>query len=135
MDPAATVISVLFGLFGAGLGLFALVSPEKAAKLVRLQPDADRPEGVSEIRAVLGGVFLFLHLAFLIASFLGSGVIGAAAVLSFGWGGAAAGRILSLILDGETVRTRHNYMSTAIELAAALAFALPVLNYLNSAAA
>lgn len=129
MESAAIGVAGLFGVIGAGLGLGAIISPEWAAKLVRMQADPDRPEGYAEFRATFGGIFLFLHIAFLAAVFLNQGVIGAAAVLSFGWGGAALGRILSLVLDGEKVRTKHNYVSIVVEVAAAIAFALPVVNF------
>jgi len=129
MENIAIGIAGLFGVIGAGLGLGAIISPSWAAKLVRMQADPEKPEGYAEFRATFGGVFLFLHLAFLASVFLGQGVIGAAAVLSFGWGGAALGRILSLVLDGEQVRTRHNYVSIVVELAAAVAFALPVADF------
>ena len=129
MELFANNIAFLFGVLGAGLGLGAMVSPKWAAKLVRMQADPAKPEGYAEFRATFGGVFFFLHLAFLIAASVGQGVVGAAAVLSFGWGGAAVGRILSLMLDGPQVRTRHNFVSIGIELTAAAAFALPVLSY------
>jgi len=129
MESAVIGIAGVFGVFGAGLGLGAIISPEWAARLVRMQADPDRPEGYAEFRATFGGVFLFLHLAFLASIFLDQGVIGAAAILSFGWGGAALGRILSLALDGEKVRTRHNYVSIGVEALAAIAFALPVANF------
>ncbi|WP_421785717.1 DUF4345 family protein [Hyphobacterium sp.] len=132
MSTVLSNIPVLFAVLGAGLGLGALISPRWAAKLVRMQADPARPEGYAEFRATFGGVFLFLHLAFLVAIYLGQGVIGAAAVLSFGWGGAAFGRILSMILDGAKVRTRHNIVSVVVELAAAAGFALPVLGFVTN---
>jgi len=127
MESLATGIAGIFGVIGAGLGLGAMISPAWAAKLVRMQADPDNPDGYAEFRATFGGVFFFLHIAFLLAVLLGQGVIGAAAVLCFGWGGAAFGRVLSLLLDGAAVRTRHNYVSVAVELVAAAAFALPVI--------
>lgn len=132
MESAAIGIAGLFGVIGAGLGLGAIISPEWAARLVRMQADPANPEGYAEFRATFGGVFLFLHLAFLASITLNQGVIGAAAVLSFGWGGAAFGRILSLMLDGEKVRTKHNYVSIIVETAAAIAFALPVANFVTN---
>jgi hypothetical protein len=134
MDIVFTIIPVLFAVLGAGLGLGAMISPPWAAKLVRMQADPAQPEGYAEFRATFGGVFFFLHLAFLIAAYLGQGVVGAAAVLCFGWGGAACGRILSLLLDGAKVRTRHNYVSIGVELAAAAAFALPVIRFMGNPA-
>jgi len=127
MEMIAIGIAGTFGVIGAGLGLGAMISPTWAAKLVRMQADPANPDGYAEFRATFGGVFFFLHVAFLAAVLLGQGVIGAAAVLCFGWGGAAIGRVLSLLLDGPDVRTRHNYMSVAVELVAAIAFVSPVL--------
>ena len=56
--------------------------------------------------------------------------IGAAAVLSAGWGGAAFGRIVSLLLDGDKgVRVQHTYVSVAIEVTVAAIFAAPVVAF------
>ncbi|GJL98288.1 MAG: hypothetical protein DHS20C06_21050 [Hyphobacterium sp.] len=129
MENIANIPATVFGFLGAGLGLAALLSPGWAEKLVRLRADSSRPEGYAEFRATFGGVFLFLHVGFLAAVFLGQGVIGAAAILSFGWGGAAFGRIVSLVLDGDTVRSRHNFISIGVEVTAGVAFALPVLDF------
>lgn len=125
-----TIFAGVAAVLGVVLGLGALVSPEWASRFVRLKADPVQPDGYAEFRATFGGVFLLLHLAFIAALYLNSGVIGAAAVLSAGWAGAAGGRILSLLLDGaKGVRTKHNLISVAVEIVAAIAFALPVLRF------
>lgn len=125
------ILAVIAAIFGAGLGAWALVNPEFGSKLARLKPDPDRPGGYAEFRATLGGMMLLLHLAYLGAAFSGFGGIGAAAVLAAGWGGAALGRILSLLLDADKgVRVQHTYLSVAIEVVVAAIFAAPVLAFI-----
>ena len=126
MDILET-IAVVAAVFGAGLGAYALVRPEFGSNLTRLKADPARPGGYAEFRATLGGMMLLLHLAYIGAAVTGFGAIGAAAVLSAGWGGAALGRIVSLLLDGDKgVRVQHSYVSVAIEVTVAAIFAAPV---------
>lgn len=126
-----TIFAAAAAVMGVVLGLGALLSPEWSSRFVRLKADPDQPDGYAEFRATFGGVFLFLHLAFIAALYLDSGMIGASAVLCAGWGGAAGGRILSLLLDGSKgVRTQHNFISVTIEIIAATAFALPVADFI-----
>lgn len=121
-------IAMIAALFGAGLGVWALINPEFGSKLTRLKADPERPGGYAEFRATLGGMMLLLHLAYIAAAATGFGAIGAAAVLAAGWGGAALGRVVSLLLDGEKgVRVQHTYVSVAIEVVVAAIFAAPVV--------
>ena len=127
------IIAVIAAGFGAGLGAYALVRPEFGSNLTRLKADPARPGGYAEFRATLGGMMLFLHLAYIGAAFTGFGAIGAAAVLSAGWGGAALGRIVSLLLDGDKgVRVQHTYVSVAIEVTVAAIFAAPAVAFASA---
>jgi len=128
-----TILVGIAGLFGTALGAGALLSPEWAAKFVRMQADPEQPDGYAEFRATFGGVFLALHAALLIALYTGFGFIGASAMLCAGWAGAAGGRVISLLLDGSKgVRMRHNYVSIVVELVMAVIFALPVLDFIKN---
>lgn len=127
------IIAVVAAGFGAGLGAYALVRPEFGSNLTRLKADPARPGGYAEFRATLGGMMLLLHLAFIGAAVTGFGAIGAAAVLSAGWGGAALGRIASLLFDGDQgVRVQHTYLSVVIEVVMAAIFAAPVIAFAAS---
>jgi hypothetical protein len=116
---------------GAALGLRALLNPKWAARFVRLKPD-EQGGGEAEFRATYGGVFLFTHAAALFftlsylyggASIIGLCATGAAAVLSAGWAGSAAGRFFSIWRDG--VRTPFNLFCAFAEIALALAIGAP----------
>jgi hypothetical protein len=130
MDLAWVVNALALGLGGA-LGLRALLDPKWASRFVRLRPD-EQGGGEAEFRATYGGVFFFTHAAalFFTLKYLGGGshvigvcATGAAAVLSAGWAGSAAGRFFSIWRDG--VRTRFNLYSALAEIALALAVGAP----------
>lgn len=128
------ILALVAALFGAALGAWALVNPEYGSNLTRLKADPDRPGGYAEFRATLGGMMLMLHLAYIAAALTGFGAIGAAAVLSAGWGGAALGRIVSLLLDAnQGVRVKHTYLSVATEVTVAAIFAAPVATFVLAA--
>lgn len=122
-----TILAVIAAVLGAGLGAYTMVRPEFGSSLTRLVADPLRPEGHAEFRATFGGMMMLLHLAYIGAAATGFGMIGAAAVLAAGWGGAALGRVISLLLDGDKgVRVQHTYLSVAIEVVIAATFAAPV---------
>ena len=133
MTPAFAISTLALSL-GAIYGLACLVSPEFAARSVRLQADPERPGGYSEFRATFGGVFLGLHLAalaFILMPQKGGAV--AAGVLAAGWIGAAIGRLAALFLDAEKVRnTSVNWKLVPFEMIMALAIAAPLLQGLLS---
>lgn len=133
---AAWIVNALGLSFGAFLGLRGLIDPKWAQRIVRLMPD-QQGGGFAEFRATYGGVFLGLHGVALAMTLLyslggeyvvGVAAIGAAAVLSAGWAGAAFGRVLSMLLDGAD--TKFNRLSVCVELALALAIAAPWLAWL-----
>jgi hypothetical protein len=124
LSLAAWCLSALALAFGAYLGARGLLDPQWAQKLVRLQPDA-QGGGFAEFRAVYGGVFLGLHglaLCFVLAwifvgqTTMGAVAIGATAVISASWFGAALGRLLSMLRDGGT-QTKFNQLSVGVEIA------------------
>jgi hypothetical protein len=125
----------LFGLgIGALLGLIGLIAPDRAAAIVRLQPDPAKPGGYSEFRATYGGLFLFAHLfAFLFLLHAPSAMgLAAALPLAAGWFGAAIGRVVAMALDrakGGDARIIPIWMST--EIALGLAIAAPVLQFIG----
>ncbi|HAQ34368.1 MAG: hypothetical protein CMF74_09350 [Maricaulis sp.] len=125
------IAAIIAAVFGSGLGLYALIKPEFGSDLTRLKADPARPGGYAEFRATLGGMMLMLHIAYIAAAVTGFGAVGAAAVLSAGWGGAALGRIVSVLLDADKgVRVRHTYISIGIEVTVAAIFAAPVVRFM-----
>lgn len=131
---AWTEIIALVGLAaGALLGLIGLTGPDRAAGIVRLQPDPARGGGYSEFRGTYGGLFLAMHAAAFILV-LGTPVQTSALIvlpLAAGWLGAAAGRVVSLVMDrprlGDTSVIPFWMMT---EVALALAIAAPLLHLL-----
>ncbi|MEZ5973043.1 MAG: hypothetical protein R3C31_14630 [Hyphomonadaceae bacterium] len=129
----AWCLSALALLVGVGLGARALIDPVWAAKFVRLKAD-DQGGGQAEFRATFGGVFLGLHLVALVFTlfYLMGGVYligvmatGASAAIAAGWGGAAFGRAVAMWRDGAD--SKFNRLSIGVEIAMALAIAMPWL--------
>ena len=74
------------------LGLFGLIAPMRAARMVGLVPDGSR--GIAELRATYGGLFIAMGLACLVLQ--DSAAYGVAA---FARRGAAVGRAISMAVD------------------------------------
>ncbi|MDX2233417.1 MAG: hypothetical protein NW200_02860 [Hyphomonadaceae bacterium] len=108
----ATALLSLAGLaFGAAIGLYGLLDPRWAARLVRLREDG--PGGFSEFRATFGGLFLASQAAGLVfvgAHLLGVTALGGAPVIGLAlgavtvcglmWIGTGLARVASMALDG-----------------------------------
>jgi hypothetical protein len=77
----------------AGMGALGLFKPLAAAKLVGISPSGKL--GLAEVRATYGGFFLALGL---FAIWSRSSTVFVA--LGLAWAGAAAGRIVSIVVDG-----------------------------------
>lgn len=100
---------------GAGMGLYAMIRPGWAAKLVRLRDRPDLPGGFAEFRATYGGLFFATHAVaagLLAAALTGPGpaaqdvsglfypaAMGALTVCAAIWLGTAVGRTLSVLAD------------------------------------
>lgn len=125
-------------LVGAGMGLYAMINPAWASRLVRLRDDPDRPGGFAEFRGTYGGLFFAGHalalcwLSLFLAEredwagfpthWMALGAVGVCAVL---WLGTAIGRLISILLD----RTGggFNLASVLFELALGLAIGAPLI--------
>lgn len=127
LDPSvAFYTAVIAGLIGSGLGLYAMINPGWASRLVRLVPAEGKIEGKSEFRATYGGLFFLAHAFVLWASLSGqAGADLAAAAIGAGWMGSASGRVISFALD--RTATPLNWLNVAIEGALGLALAGPFL--------
>lgn len=113
LASVAAVLSLL-------LGLYAIVSPHGALRLVGLSLDPGRVEAISEVRATYGGVFTGISLAALL-----TGSSTAFLVLGAGWAGALVLRLASSVVD--RVPVRANLPGIATEGLIAAGCLLPVL--------
>jgi Domain of unknown function (DUF4345) len=103
-------VNMIGALVTMGMGCLGLLTPNLAAKLVRLGPTS--PEGFAEFRATYGGLFVALGLAPLIWPEPGLFLVAGLA-----WAGAAAGRLVSMVAD-ET-HLKFNSLSVVFECACA----------------
>ncbi|MGD1933834.1 MAG: DUF4345 family protein [Candidatus Phaeomarinobacter sp.] len=106
------VLPYIAGIIGLGLGVFAIVSPQGAARLVGIKIDESLPHSVSEVRATYGGVFAGGH-----AFALATGSDAAFITLACGWGLTGLVRLVSIVID--RAANGANYGGTAFELAMA----------------
>ena len=111
MDVSMSPFPYVGVSLGAALGLAATLSPRWVLSLVGLAPSS--PEGLAEGRATYGGLFVALEFG---ASYfwLSRGVSEAVILAGLCWLGAAAGRALSLGVDG--ARTPRNFGGLALEI-------------------
>ncbi|MCR9126966.1 MAG: DUF4345 family protein [Rhodobacteraceae bacterium] len=86
-------LNIFAALLTVGFGLFGFVAPRYTAAALDLAPQGSNM-GLSEMRASVGGLFVVAGAAALwLDAPLGYAMIG------FAFAGAAAGRVVSLILD------------------------------------
>jgi hypothetical protein len=116
------LIAPLLALVSIGFGLFGWLAPRATMEIVDLQPG---PSGMgpSEVRAASGALFIGLGLGVIV---LASPV--ALAMLGFAWGGAAMGRLTSLVLDGSSSKKWTFFAVEAAVAATALAASLGPLS-------
>ncbi len=108
------LLNPLIALISIGFGLIGWLAPRYTMAVVDLQPGAT-PMGPSEVRAVSGALFVGLGLgALTLATPLAYAMIG------FAWGGAAIGRLTSLVIDGQTPKKWGFFLTEAAVAAAAL---------------
>jgi hypothetical protein len=100
------VLKIIAALATAATGLLALIRPSATYGFIGLNPNGAR--GVSEIRAIFGGLFIALGLAPL---FLGEI---AYQVLGIGYLVIAAARAFSILFDKSYARS--NMISLVIEI-------------------
>lgn len=107
-----TLLNLLLAIISIFFGLFGWLAPGYTMNAIGLQ--ATNKMGPSEIRAASGALFVAIGVGALLFR-----TPTAFAMMGVAWGGAAIGRLTSLIFDGVT---RQKLIFFAIELAfAALA--------------
>ena len=102
------ILQIIAALATAATGLFSLLAPAKLTGFTGLQPVGGR--GITELRAVLGGLFIALGLAPLF--------LGPVAYLMLGIGYLAIGavRAVSMVLDRSVVQSNVISLITEIVL-------------------
>jgi uncharacterized membrane protein len=101
-----TILKIVAALATAATGLLALVKPAATYGFIGLNPNGVR--GVSEIRAIFGGLFIALGLAPL---FLGAV---AYQMLGIAYLAIAVARLFSIVVDKSYAKS--NLISLAIEI-------------------
>ena len=98
------------------MGAFGLLAPRRAAEFISIKPVGDN--GISEIRATYGGLFLALGVLCLVSQsptiFIAAGVA---------WVGAACGRLFSIFLDKNN--DARNFGGLCLELVVGLLLLAP----------
>ena len=102
------ILQIVAALATAATGLFSMLAPTKLTGFTGLQPVGGR--GITELRAVLGGLFIALGIAPLF--------LGAPAYLMLGIGYLAIGavRAVSMIVDRSVVQSNVISLITEIIL-------------------
>ncbi len=100
------IVKIVVCILTAATGAYSLLLPNSTVSFTGLQPIGGR--GISEIRAVLGGLFIALGIAPLF--FRGD----AFKMLGWAYLGIAAVRIVSIFFDNSSVRS--NWISLSVEI-------------------
>jgi len=102
------ILQIVAALATAATGLFSMLAPTKLTGFTGLQPVGGR--GITELRAVLGGLFIALGIAPLF--------LGAPAYLMLGIGYLAIGavRAVSMVIDRSVVQSNIISLITEIIL-------------------
>ena len=90
------LINLLLALISIALGAFGWLGPKYTMETLNLTAHTDTM-GLSEIRASAGALFIGMGVGALIL-----GTPAGYAMIGFCWAGAAAGRLTSLLMDGQT---------------------------------
>ena len=105
------ILNIAMALVSIGLGCFGWLAPRYTLETLDLQTNGSTM-GLSEMRASAGALFIGLGIGALYFS-----TPQAYAMVGFAWGGAAVGRITSILRDEAS--TRKTYVFAAIEVAVA----------------
>jgi hypothetical protein len=90
------IVNILIALASIGFGCAGWLAPGYTMNLLDMK-DTGSGMGVSEVRAASGALFVGAGIGALILW-----TPAAFAMLGFAWGGAAIGRLTSLIVEGRT---------------------------------
>lgn len=105
------LLNILIALLSITLGCFGWLAPKFTMEALDLHRGATTM-GVSEIRASAGALFVGLG-----AGALTLGTPAAFAMVGFAWGGAAIGRLTSLLRDEAPTRRTWGFFATEAAVA------------------
>lgn len=108
------LINISMALISIGLGAVGWLAPRYTMQLLDMAPTGSTM-GVSEIRAASGALFVGIGLG---ALFLATPL--AYAMIGFAWGGAAIGRLTSIIADGDASRQKITFFAVEAAVAGTL---------------
>ena len=108
------IINIAMALISIGLGAIGWLKPHYTMDVLDLRTDGSTM-GVSEIRAASGALFIGLGIGAII---LGTPL--AFAMVGFAWGGAAVGRLTSILADGEASLRKWGFFVTEVVVAVTL---------------
>ena len=96
-------LNIALALLSIGLGAIGWLAPRYTMDVLDMAPRGSTM-GLSEIRAASGALFIGLGLGAIV---LGTPL--AYAMVGFAWGGAAIGRLTSIVADGEVTRQKVTF--------------------------
>ncbi|MEM9475263.1 MAG: DUF4345 family protein [Pseudomonadota bacterium] len=106
------LINIALCLLSAGIGAIGWIAPRYTMAALDMTPGTTTM-GHSEIRASSGALFVGLGLgAIALGTPMGYAMVG------FAWGGAALGRLTSILADGAVTRQKFTFF--AVEAAVAI---------------
>ena len=106
------ILNILLALVSIGFGLIGWLAPRYTMDLLDLSADGSTM-GVSEVRAASGALFVGLGAGALV---LNDPL--AFAMIGFAWGGAAIGRLTSIIADEAPTRQTYVFFASEVVVAA-----------------
>ncbi len=112
--PVIDILNLLLAVVSIGLGAIGWFAPRYTMNLLELASTGSSM-GMSEIRAVSGALFVGLGLGAII---LGTPL--AYAMIGFAWGGAAVGRLTSILADGAATRQKITFFAVEAVVAGTL---------------
>lgn len=104
MIDLVAILNILLALISIGFGGIGWLAPHYTMGLLDLQA-GETTMGVSEIRAASGALFVGLGVGALLL-----GTPAAYAMIGFAWGGAAVGRLTSILADPAPTRRTWTFL-------------------------
>lgn len=108
------IINIAMALISIGGGCFGFLAPRYTLETLDLQTNGSTM-GLSELRASAGALFIGLGLGALYF-----GTPEAYAMVGFAWGGAAVGRVTSILKDEAPTQKTYSFAAIEIVVAAIL---------------
>jgi len=97
------ILNIVLALVSVGLGAIGWLMPRYTMKMLDLAP-THSTMGLSEIRSASGALFIGLGIGAMILN-----TPHAFAMVGFAWGGAAIGRLTSIVADSDASRQKVTF--------------------------